>query len=125
MTQFAADPEQRYRCRTCGALISTTGSLASLLRGEDGIRVGECAICAGPQVHDQLEDLLDAGWKAEENWRFDDRLRIGDGVPLPATHRCDPPKNAIEDNCYREWRCGCGQRWVKPGWYSAYQPADG
>lgn len=74
MNQFAADPEQRYRCRTCGALISTPSSVASLPRGEDGVRIGECVTCAGPQLHDQLEEILDAVWAAEENWRFDDRL---------------------------------------------------
>jgi len=27
-----------------------------------------------PDLHSQLEGLLDAVWDAEANWRFDDRL---------------------------------------------------
>ena len=27
-----------------------------------------------PDLHSQLEGLLDAVWQAERNWRFDDRL---------------------------------------------------
>jgi hypothetical protein len=29
-----------------------------------------------PDLHSQLEALLDAVWAAEENWRFDDRLDL-------------------------------------------------
>lgn len=28
----------------------------------------------GADLHSQLEDLLNAVWSSEENWRFDDRL---------------------------------------------------
>lgn len=33
-----------------------------------------------PDLHSQLEDLLDAVWTAEDNWRFDDRLDIALGL---------------------------------------------
>jgi len=29
-----------------------------------------------PDLHTQLEDLLDAVWQAEANWRFDDLLDL-------------------------------------------------
>lgn len=32
-----------------------------------------------PDLHSQLEALLDAVWDAEANWRFDDRLDLSVG----------------------------------------------
>jgi hypothetical protein len=32
------------------------------------------AAAAGTDLQSQFEELLDAVWAAEENWRFDDRL---------------------------------------------------
>jgi hypothetical protein len=29
-----------------------------------------------PDLHTQLEELVAAVWRAEENWRFDDRLDL-------------------------------------------------
>jgi hypothetical protein len=34
---------------------------------------------AAPDLHSQLEELLDSVWDAEANWRFDDRIDLALG----------------------------------------------
>lgn len=125
MSQFGR-PEHRFRCRTCGALIVTESSVATLPRGEDGLPVGECATCGAAAIHDQFADLLAAVWEAEENWRFDDRLDVATGTArrsVEQPHRCEMPETR-EEPYRREWRCPlCQLLWVKPPWNSAYEPA--
>jgi len=36
-----------------------------------------------PDLHSQLEELLDTVWEAEANWRFDDRIDLALGKRRP------------------------------------------
>lgn len=39
----------------------------------------------GVDLHSQFEDILDVVWKAEAEWRFDDRLDMALKVPREAS----------------------------------------
>lgn len=80
----------------------------------------------------QFEDLLDTVWAAEAKHRHGfrshemlDRMFPDQAIPAPPEqHKCAPPYALSDDFCERRWQCeACGQEWVKPPWYSGWQPA--
>lgn len=46
-----------------------------------------------PDLYTQLEDILDMVWKAEADWRFDDRIRLSLGLDQspPGQPEVSPP----------------------------------
>lgn len=74
----------QFRCVRCRLVVTadpgTDLGTLPVIRTADGAleRTGACVLCSAAAVHDSLEELFDAVFTAEANWRFDDRLDLGE-----------------------------------------------
>lgn len=63
------------------------------------------------QVQDAMEDLLDAVWRAERDWKFNDRIDLSVTPGRREQHICQIP----EDDSLFVFNCPCGQKWIRKG----------